>query len=88
MRPPRGPNYAVVPVDHPGNPRPTVSSAEVGDKRVDCEHYSRCLALAAKRNWPSWTCSQCEEYLESDEFPRAGTKRTSGLTLAVQLAEG
>jgi hypothetical protein len=82
MRPPRGPNYANVPVDHPGNPRPTVSSLEVGDKRVDCEHYDRCLALGAKRNWPSWTCSACEGYEESVTFPRAGTRRTCGLQLA------
>jgi hypothetical protein len=74
-RPPRGSDYTKIPVGHPGKPRPA-NVERVSGKRVDCEHYAACLALTARKNWPSFTCSFCPNYTESSAFPRAGASPT------------
>lgn len=33
-----------------------------GDPCRDSGQYSRCLLLAGKRDWKSWTCQRCGRY--------------------------
>lgn len=58
------------------SPNPTELEAKVSEELVEqhrnlyCFHYDRCLDLAVKSGWESWTCSRCA--LMQERVPAPG----------------
>ena len=42
-----------------------LDTAEVS-RRVDCEHYGKCLDVALGEGWPSFSCGGCSGYVARD----------------------
>lgn len=42
------------------NPMPCRGSQQ--DRRVMCQHYSKCLDRAVAEDWPGFSCRACEAY--------------------------
>ena len=40
--------------------RNPVVSASGGDRQMWCIHYGKCLDLAARENWPGFSCEACD----------------------------
>lgn len=40
-------------------------------RRLDCAHYDRCLAIAERGHWPSFTCGTALCYQPPSEKQRA-----------------
>jgi hypothetical protein len=38
-----------------------------GNRNMDCDKYSVCLGIAAKKNWRGFNCESCDESKRADE---------------------
>ena len=47
-----------------------------GERKEDCEHYEDCLSFAARRDWKTFTCSQCP-LNQKEEGVMAETKKVN-----------
>lgn len=61
------------------NPRPLSEPLRtelhvLRNRHRDCPEYDRCLGVAARSNWPSFTCGSCELWPKSI---RPGSKKTT-----------
>ena len=47
-----------------------VNSLSEVQRKVLCAHYGACLELAIERNWPGFSCSECDGFqMEGDGDP-------------------
>ncbi len=50
------------------DPNPTRLGGQIdldeveGHRRLICEGYDRCLEIAARSGWPSWSCENCRMF--------------------------
>ena len=43
-------------------PSPSRCPEGQGVRRLDCQYYAQCLAVAAQKNWPGFSCQYCKVY--------------------------
>lgn len=43
-----------------------IKDSDLVSRNLFCEFYPQCLDLAAEKNWPAFSCSQCRQYSAVD----------------------